>query len=87
MVQATIFRHWEITAQLADAKVGVPTRFIAGEQDVVIGGATQEMLTGSMARVVPDLRGVVLLPDAGHWVQQERPEDTNAAILEFLAGL
>jgi pimeloyl-ACP methyl ester carboxylesterase len=45
------------------------------------------MLTGSMARVVPDLRGVVLLPDAGHWVQQERLEDTNAAILEFLAGL
>ena len=80
-------RNWEITPQLAEAKVTVPTRFIAGEQDVVIGGATQEMLTGSMARVVPDLRGVVLLPDAGHWVQQERPEETNAAILEFLAGL
>lgn len=80
-------RNWEITPQLADVKVAVPTRFIAGERDVVIGGAGQEALTASMSRVVPDLRGVVLLPNAGHWVQQELPEDTNAAILEFLAGL
>ena len=45
------------------------------------------MLTASMSRVVPDLRGVVLVPNAGHWVQQEVPEETNAAILEFLEGL
>jgi pimeloyl-ACP methyl ester carboxylesterase len=36
---------------------------------------------------VPDLRGVKLFPGAGHWIQQERPEDTNAAILEFLKGI
>jgi len=29
----------------------------------------------------------VLEPDAGHWIQQELPEDTNAATLEFLEGL
>ena len=80
-------RNWEITPQLAEALVTVPTRFIAGERDVVIGGATTEMLTASMSRVVPDLRGVVLVPNAGHWVQQEVPEETNAAILEFLEGL
>lgn len=80
-------RNWEITPQLADAQVTVPTRFIAGERDVVIGGADQAALTSRMAPVVPDLRGVVLLPDTGHWVQQERPEETNAAILEFLDGL
>ena len=80
-------RNWEITPQLADAQVMVPTRFIAGEQDVVIAGATEAALTAMMAPVVPDLRGVILLPDAGHWVQQELPEETNAAMLDFLAGL
>ncbi len=80
-------RNWEITPQLAELQVAVPTRFIAGERDVVIAGATQDQLTAMMAPVVPDLRGVILLPDAGHWIQQELPEDTNAAILEFLEGL
>jgi len=80
-------RNWEITPQLAGVQVAVPTRFIAGERDVVIAGANADMLTESMGRVVPDLRGVVLLPAAGHWVQHELPEDTNVAILEFLAGL
>jgi pimeloyl-ACP methyl ester carboxylesterase len=28
-----------------------------------------------------------MVPGAGHWVQQERPEIVNAALLEFLAGL
>jgi pimeloyl-ACP methyl ester carboxylesterase len=54
---------------------------------VVIAGATQEQLTGSMSRATEDLRGVVLIPGIGHWVQQEAPEATNAAMLEFLQGL
>ena len=27
------------------------------------------------------------LPDAGHWLQQERPHEVNTAILEFLGTL
>jgi pimeloyl-ACP methyl ester carboxylesterase len=80
-------RNWEITPHLDGVKVQVPTLFIAGERDVVIGGATQAALTDSMSRAVEDLRGVVLFPDIGHWVQQEAPEQTNAAMLEFLQGL
>ena len=34
---------------------------------------------------VEDLRGKVIVPGAGHWVQQERPREVNAALLEFLA--
>lgn len=80
-------RNWEITPQLADARVTVPTLFIAGENDVVIAGASQPRLEGAMRRVVDDLRGVILLPEAGHWIQQELPEDTNAAVLDFLNSL
>ena len=33
-----------------------------------------------------DHRGTVLVDGAGHWVQQERPDEVNAALLDFLAG-
>jgi len=80
-------RNWEITPQLSGATIDIPVLFIAGEQDVVIAGASAEQLTAGMSRVANDLRGVVLLPAAGHWVQQELPEQTNDAILDFLRGL
>lgn len=79
-------RNWEITADL-DPVVKVPTLFIAGEKDMVIAHATKEQLEAAMSRVVPDLRGVVLFPDIGHWVQQEAPEQSNQAMLEFLQQL
>lgn len=80
-------RNWEITEHLDGVKIEVPTLFIAGERDVVIAGATQQALTNSMSRVVDDLRGVILIPEIGHWVQQEAPTETNAAMLEFLKNL
>jgi pimeloyl-ACP methyl ester carboxylesterase len=80
-------RNWEITENLQGVKVDVPALFIAGEQDGVIGGASKEQLTGSLNQVVDDLRDVVLIPGVGHWVQQEAPGETNAAILEFLNNL
>jgi pimeloyl-ACP methyl ester carboxylesterase len=36
---------------------------------------------------VPDLRSFTLIEGAGHWVQQERPAEVNAALLAFLDGL
>jgi pimeloyl-ACP methyl ester carboxylesterase len=29
----------------------------------------------------------VLIEGAGHWLQQERPDEINAVLLEFLGGL
>lgn len=29
----------------------------------------------------------VMIDDAGHWLQQERPDEVNAALLDFLNGL
>ena len=80
-------RNWETTPQLADKKITQPAAFIAGDRDGVIRGASAEQLTATMSRVATDFRGVTLIPSAGHWVQQERPEETNAALLAFLAGL
>jgi Predicted hydrolases or acyltransferases (alpha/beta hydrolase superfamily) len=36
---------------------------------------------------MPDLKKKVLLPGAGHWIQQERPAEVNELLLQFLAGL
>ena len=80
-------RNWEITEDLSDSKIEVPTLFLAGEQDVVIAGATVEQLTRSMGRVVNDLKDVVLLPGIGHWVQQEAPEEVNQIMSDFLTEI
>jgi pimeloyl-ACP methyl ester carboxylesterase len=80
-------RNWETTPQLTGAKIAQPVRFISGARDGVIRGASAEQLTERMSSVATDLRGVVLIPEAGHWVQQEKPQETNAAIVEFLKGL
>jgi pimeloyl-ACP methyl ester carboxylesterase len=29
----------------------------------------------------------LMLPGCGHWTQQERPAEVNAALIEFLRGL
>ncbi len=80
-------RNWETTPQLAGVKISQPVLFLAGEKDIVIRGASAEQLTALMNNAVTDLRGVKLFPGAGHWIQQERPEDTNAALLGFLKSL
>ena len=80
-------RNWDTTPQLAGAQVQQPVLFIAGSQDVVIRGASAEQLTALMKPVAPSLRGVKLIPNVGHWVQQESPSESNAAIVEFLRDL
>lgn len=80
-------RNWETTPQLSGAKFTQPVTFIAGASDTVIRGATAEGLTASLGRTVTDLRGVTLFPGIGHWVQQESPTETNAALMAFLSSL
>jgi pimeloyl-ACP methyl ester carboxylesterase len=80
-------RNWDTTPQLEGAQIRQPVLFIAGSHDVVIRGATAGQLTAMMKPVVPGLRGVTLFPGIGHWVQQESPSETNAAIVEFLSDL
>ncbi len=80
-----IDRLWELTPFLSRARLTQPALFIAGEVDPVI-----TMYRGAfevMEQTVPDLRQKVLLPGAGHWIQQERPAQVNQLLLEFLASL
>jgi pimeloyl-ACP methyl ester carboxylesterase len=45
------------------------------------------MPSEAMLGWVTDLRAEVVVPGAGHWVQQERPEAVNAPLLRFLGGV
>ena len=40
-----------------------------------------------LEQTMPGLEKKVLLPGAGHWIQQERPAEVNELLLQFLAGL
>jgi len=74
-------RNWELTADIAQRHVQAPAMFLTGERDLVRLFAPGD----TMADWVDDLRAKVVVPKAGHWVQQQAPEQVNAALLEFLA--
>ena len=78
-----IDRNWELTAPWHAAKIMQPALFIAGTHDAVITGSMGQRALDEMDSVVPNLRGKILLEGAGHWIQQERPAEVNAALVEF----
>lgn len=79
-----IDRNWELTAPWQDAQIHQPSLFIAGSNDSVITGLIGAKRVGDMERVLPNLRQKLIIDGAGHWVQQERPDDVNAALIAFL---
>ncbi len=74
-------RNWEHMASPPAATITAPALFIAGTADPVLGFMSPERATEVVAG---DYRQV-LIDGAGHWIQQERPDEVNAALLEFLA--
>ena len=79
-----IDRNWELTAPWQDAQIHQPSLFIAGSRDSVITGLIGAKRVGDMERVLPNLRKKLIIDGAGHWVQQERADEINAALIEFL---
>jgi pimeloyl-ACP methyl ester carboxylesterase len=78
-------RMWELTRFLAGAKIHQPSMFLAGELDVTMAMYHPQYL--AMGETMPGLRQSTVLPSVGHWIQQERPAETNAALLSFLGSL
>ncbi len=74
-------------ADFAGKPVTQPSYFVAGERDAVRAFVPGMDLYANPAIGCTDFRGSVILPGIGHWVQQEAPAETNAALLRFLEGL
>ncbi len=82
-----IDRNWELTAAFADVKVTVPALYIAGDHDMVVAAPGTAEHLANLKQFVPALRNIQMLPGCGHWTQQERPGEVNAAIIDFVRGL
>jgi pimeloyl-ACP methyl ester carboxylesterase len=77
-------RNWQLLAPFAGAKVGVPALYIVGDRDLVYRFRGMDQLVPNLKQHVPNLRDTIILPGCGHWTQQERPDEVNAALIGFL---
>jgi pimeloyl-ACP methyl ester carboxylesterase len=78
-----IDRNWELTASVGERRIEQPALFLTGELDPVRRFMPAEAMNGW----VTDLRAEIVVPGAGHWVQQQEPDAVNAALLGFLSGV
>jgi pimeloyl-ACP methyl ester carboxylesterase len=78
-----IDRNWQLTEPFASRRIEQPAMFLTGERDPVRKFMPAEAMRGW----VTDMRTEHVIEGAGHWVQQERPDEVNGALLEFLAGV
>ena len=77
MVDADVRRSMAVRP--TGRECGGPNR-IGGRRDpAVLYGRFEPM-----EAAVPHLRKIVLLPGCGQWTQQERPDDVNAELIDFL---
>ncbi|QTN19822.1 alpha/beta hydrolase [Brevundimonas sp. AJA228-03] len=77
--------NWSLTAFLQGRKIPQPSMFMVGQRDPVRHYAGQH--EAGLKDWLTDLRSQTVLPGAGHWLQQERPEEVNAALIGFLKSL
>lgn len=78
--------NWLLLAPFQGAQVMPPALFIAGTRDAVIASPMGRGALENLGATVPNLRDKVLIEGGGHWIQQERPIEVNAALLKFLAA-
>ncbi|XP_027115987.1 epoxide hydrolase 3 [Coffea arabica] len=78
--------HWELTAPWTGAKIKVPTKFVVGELDLTyyMRGVQDYIHKGGFKNDVPLLEDVVVVKDAAHFINQERPDEINKHIYDFI---
>tara|TARA_R110002020_G_scaffold263353_4_gene477956 strand:- start:19934 stop:20902 length:969 start_codon:yes stop_codon:yes gene_type:complete len=85
------YRNWHrdhafLTGHAAPMIIAQPSLYIGGTKDLVLKMSPGDMLA-AMKASLGDLRGATLLEGCGHWTQQERPEEVNKLLLDWLGGL
>tara|TARA_A100001011_G_C14247307_1_gene816190 strand:+ start:232 stop:1242 length:1011 start_codon:yes stop_codon:yes gene_type:complete len=74
-----------ILAPFIGTTINQPALYMYGEHDLI--GGNDEISVQSMRTTLPNLTEIIKMEGAGHWLQQERPEEVNEQLLKFLAGL
>ena len=77
----TYFASWpqlaKDFAQLSQTKLAMPVLSIGGEKSL-----GNEL--GAQMKLVADNVTVIVLPNTGHWILEERPKETSEALVNFL---
>lgn len=78
-------RDWEDLSVFRGRSIDVPAMFIGGERDgpTIWGKSSIERFPATL----PKLYQSIILAGCGHWTQQERPDEVNALLIEFLGSL
>jgi pimeloyl-ACP methyl ester carboxylesterase len=74
-------------APVAGRPLRHPSIFIGGMMDVSRGQMRGFDLYADPGQACTDFRGATLIEDAGHWIQQEAPDQTNVALHAFIRSL
>lgn len=74
-------------ADVVGRRIAQPTCFVAGALDPVRGFVPGVDTFAAAGAACDDFRGSTIIDGVGHWVQQEAPAATNAALDAFVAGL
>jgi pimeloyl-ACP methyl ester carboxylesterase len=80
-------RNWQLGGPWRGQPIRQPSLFIAGAKDGVLKFPGAQAQLDGFAKSLPALRGSHMLDGAGHWVQQERPDEVNRLLIKFLKGL
>lgn len=75
------------SSDIIGAAVTQPSCFIAGDRDPVRAFVPGVDSYADPGAACTDFRGSTIIPGAGHWVHQEKPTETNTALLAFLRSL
>lgn len=76
--------NWELLAPFAEKSIQVPALYIEGDRDPATMLLKDRI--EKMTDKVPYLTTRVIA-GCGHWIGEERPEETNEALLDFLASV
>ncbi|XP_031125396.1 uncharacterized protein LOC116027788 [Ipomoea triloba] len=79
-------RNWELTAAWSGSQIQVPVKFIVGDQDLTyhFPGVKELIHEGGLKKIVPNLQEVVVMEGVAHYINQEKPEEVNNHILDFI---
>lgn len=72
-------------APFVGATIDQPALYLGGELDMIAGNTPDAI--AALPAAVPGLRHVEMYAGAGHWLQQERPDEVNTQLVAFLKGL
>ncbi len=73
-----IDRNWELTKEVRQ-HIDQPCLYVGAEDDVVLPPSS----ANGMEKLVPNLEKVTIA-DCGHWTQQEKPDELNRILVDWL---